>query len=301
MGSVRGLFTLPFADGRAGDGDQLIGRAAASAQVPQNSLFTLHVLRLAAGGPAVSVAWFVQEDSRAFIIVDSAALPSDLQRGRSVDVPFTLLNTGENAGAFQLSIVLSRNSFPGATDIRLGRRSFSSLTGGGRIQSTMTIQLPSDVPDGRYFIATFLEVPTTRDKLLRVHNGNFVRPVQLGSFPAPGRLTVSLNWSGSADLDLHVTDPMGETLYYFHPASAAGGSISRDRECAGQQGQSEVVSYPAGQAVSGKYQISVHYFRACGAAKDVAYNVSVESDAGTQTFNGVVHPGDYTRVADYVK
>ncbi|HSP05666.1 MAG TPA: hypothetical protein VLR94_00740, partial [Acidobacteriota bacterium] len=293
--------TFPSLTGQTGSGANLVDRAAGSARVPQNSLFTLHVLHLAAGGPEVSITWFVQEDSRAFVRVDSAGLPSQLQRGKTFDVPFSILNNGENAGAFQFSVVLSRNSFPGPTDFLLGRRSYSGLTAGGSLQSDITIQVPDGVPDGRYFIATFLEPANLRDRLLRVVNGNFVQPIALGSFPANGRLTFTLTWNGSADLDLHVTDPFGETIYYFHPSSASGGSLLNDRECGDTTDQPEVISYPSGQAASGKYQVSIHYFRACGASRDASWSLMIDSDKGSQSLQGVAHPGDYVHATDYVR
>ena len=296
-----GNFRLfPSVSGRATPNDSLVSRQASAAHAPQNSLFTLYVLRLSAGSAPVSFAWFVQQDSRAFVLVDSATFPSELQRGKSYQVPFTLLNTGEAAGPFQLSVLLSRNSFAGATDIPLGRRTFSGLPAHERIQSDMNIELPADVPDGRYFIATFLEAANIRDRTMRVHNGNFIKPIVLGPASANGSLSVTLSWNGSADLDLHLTDPYGETIYYFHPASASGGALQQDHECAAQD-QTEVITYPSGQAVSGAYAISIHYFRACNVPRDVSWKLIVTSDKGTQNYSGVVHPGDYIRAADYIR
>lgn len=292
---------FPSVSGRASGGDALTGQAASAFRVPQNSKFTMHKLTLSAGGPPVSIVFYFQEDSRAFILVDSASLPAKLERGKSYNVPFSILNTGENAGPFEISIVLSLNSFPGASDLRLARRSFSGLGAGQVINSELSIQTPGNLKDGLYFIATFLESPAgnARDKLLRVHNGNFVEPTVLGSFPASGRMDITLSWSGAADLDLHVTDPYAETIYYFHPTSESGGSLQQDGECAGSGDHQETVSYPSGMAASGMYQISIHYFRACGSANDVTWNVKVDSDKGTQNYSGNIHPGDYLRAADY--
>ena len=137
--------------------------------------------------------------------------------------------------------------------------------------------------------------------MLRVHNGNFVEPAVLGSFPASGSMGVTLSWSGEADLDLHVTDPYGETIYYFRPTGESGGTLQQDSECAGSGEHQEVVSYPSGMAAAGTYQISVHYFRSCGSAGDVSWNVKVDSDKGTQNYSGSIHPGQYLRAADYVR
>lgn len=291
---------FPSVSGRATQSDSLVSRQSTVAHAPQNSLFTLYVLRLSTGTTTVSFAWFVQQDSRAFVLVDSVTFPSELQRGKSYQVPFALLNTGEAAGPFRLSVMLSRNSFAGATDIPLGRRTFSGMPPHEKIQSDMTVELPANVPDGRYFIATFLEAANIRDRTMRVHNGNFIKPIALGATPANGSLTVTLRWSGAADLDLHLTDPYGETIYYFHPASASGGALQQDRECAAQD-QTEVIAYPTGQAVSGAYAISIHYFRTCNEPRDVSWKLTVTSDKGTQDYSGVIHPGDYIRAADYTR
>lgn len=291
---------FPSVSGQATQNDSLVSRQASAAHAPENSIFTLYVLRLSAGSAPVSFAWFVQQDSRAFVLVDSVTFPTELQRGKSLQVPFTLLNTGEAAGPFQLSVLLSRNSFAGATDIHLGRRIFAGIPAHERIQSEMSVELPADVPDGRYFIATFLEAANIRDRTMRVHNGNFIKPIVLGPAAANGNLSVTLSWNGSADLDLHLTDPFGETIYYFHPTSASGGALQQDRECASQD-QTEMITYPSGQAVSGTYSISIHYFRACKEPRDVSWKVTVNSDKGTQNYSGVIHPGDYIRAADYIR
>jgi hypothetical protein len=286
-------------NGVAGPGDALFKRAAEAALVPQNSVFTIHVLSLTFEGRSVSVAWIVQQDDRPFVLVDSAKFPSGLERGKSYRLPFTIVNSGGDAGAFNLSVVLSRSSRPGINDPRLARRSFAGLGEHGRIQSEISINVPVGIADGLYYISTLLEPADARDRRLRLHNGNMLKLAGIGNVPAPGSMSISLSWNGDADLDLHVTDPAGETIYYFHPTSASGAGLNRDRQCGGDLATTEVVSYSSNQAPGGKYLISVHHFRSCGQPADVPWKITVDSDRGSQTFTGVIRPGNYVRAAEY--
>ncbi|UCS91941.1 hypothetical protein KZP23_14540 [Echinicola marina] len=43
-----------------------------------------------------------------------------------------------------------------------------------------------------------------------------------------GVIQIGLSWDTEADIDLHVTDPNGETIYYDNPSSASGGYLDRD-------------------------------------------------------------------------
>src|SRR6185436_17897964 len=154
-------------------------------------------------------------------------------------------------------VVLSKNGFVGPTDTKLAQRSFSGIGPGERISSEMEAAVPSSTPPGRYFIGTLLEIDNKKTRLVRLNNSaNPIRPITVGDFPANGRIQIELTWDGNADLDLHVTDPYGETIYYFHPSSQSGGAYQEDRECYNNSGQAERVIYNDGSAAAGNYQIS---------------------------------------------
>ena len=92
-------------------------------------------------------------------------------------------------------------------------------------------------------------------------------------------ITVRLGWakeSGATDIDLHVTDPFGEEIYYSHMRSASGGWLDRD-DLVGPG--PEHVYWT--QAPNGAYLIQVHYYGSDGHAV-TTYNVTI--NAGGKTF-----------------
>ncbi|MDX1440320.1 MAG: hypothetical protein R3284_10510, partial [Rubricoccaceae bacterium] len=85
---------------------------------------------------------------------------------------------------------------------------------------------------------------------------------QLGT----GDVQVTLRWDTQADIDLHVTDPSGEEIFYGHTQSASGGQLDVDANAGcSNDPQVENIYWPTGGAPSGTYQLSVNYFGACGA------------------------------------
>jgi hypothetical protein len=72
----------------------------------------------------------------------------------------------------------------------------------------------------------------------------------------PVDVRVVINWNmNSTDIDLHVTDPNGETCFYSHKATAIGGRISQDMT----QGYGPE-QFMLKKAVKGKYKVYVNYF-----------------------------------------
>ena len=72
----------------------------------------------------------------------------------------------------------------------------------------------------------------------------------------PVDIRVVINWNmNNTDIDLHVTDPNGETCFYSHKATALGGRISQDIT----QGYGPE-QFMLKKAVKGKYKVYVNYF-----------------------------------------
>lgn len=92
-------------------------------------------------------------------------------------------------------------------------------------------------------------------------------------------ITVRLEWekeSGATDIDLHVTDPFGEEIYYNHMNSASGGWLDRD-DLVGPG--PEHVYWT--QAPNGVYLVQVHYY---GSESHAVTTYSVTINAGEDTF-----------------
>lgn len=67
-----------------------------------------------------------------------------------------------------------------------------------------------------------------------------------------------------ADLDLYVTDPAQETVYFANSPSVAGGVLEADRRCDDPAPRSEIVRFA--HAPAGAYRVGVDYPERCGMA-----------------------------------
>lgn len=293
---------FPSTSGKVSNSNSMEAAFISVLPAPENSKFIIYNLKLNTGSDSVpaSISWIVQEDSRGMVIVQSADFPREsLRPGSTYNVPFTISNSGGTAGPFVLFFLLSKNSSVARSDIRLKQISFDGLESRGKISSQTDLTIPSNVSPGRYFIGTLLE---SSDPGTRVLNGSgTIRPEGVGEFPSNGQLEVTLTWDDDADLDLHLTDPFGETIHYFRPTSLSGGSLDSDMECFNTGTKTERISYPQGSAASGAYLISVHYFRSCNSGKAVHWTVNVTSDGKSQSFEGTISPGQYLRVVDFTR
>ena len=82
------------------------------------------------------------------------------------------------------------------------------------------------------------------------------------SLAAPG-LVVTLVWNAPVDLDLYVTDPARETLYYANPRTASGGSLEADQRCAGRSVGPQVERARWTAPPPGRYRVGVDFPEVC--------------------------------------
>ena len=79
-----------------------------------------------------------------------------------------------------------------------------------------------------------------------------------------GGVQVSLTWSAPVDLDLYVTDPSLETVYFANPRSQTGGLLEQDVTC-----QTVFSSVPRLERArwdhppAGHYRVGVDFIDAC--------------------------------------
>lgn len=104
--------------------------------------------------------------------------------------------------------------------------------------------------------------------------GDFLTKVQArGSFDQKG-LLVQLAFGPEADLDLYVTDPRLETVYFANHRSKSGGEISADNRCDGEAFRIEEIRF--GVPEPGRYRVGIDYPEGCdGAGEPSAHAVSV--------------------------
>jgi hypothetical protein len=98
-----------------------------------------------------------------------------------------------------------------------------------------------------------------------------------------GDIRVTLQWTSdpaeTVDMDLRVTDPNGETIYWADRTSASGGVLDRDDDVCGatNDGQSiENVFWADGTAPAGTYTVNVDEWSRCaGNTSAASWTVSV--------------------------
>lgn len=103
-----------------------------------------------------------------------------------------------------------------------------------------------------------------------------------------GALVVQLAFDGSADLDLYVSDPLQETVYYANTPSRSGGFLDRDRTCNDAAPRVETIVFE--RPPPGRYRVGVEHAMPCGA--DAAAPFGVRALHGEQRFerSGVLPP-----------
>ena len=101
-------------------------------------------------------------------------------------------------------------------------------------------------------------------------------------------LLVQLMFDSDVDLDLYVTGPMLETVYFANHKSKSGGEISDDVRCDTEGERLESVSFPA--PMSGRYRVGVDFPARCaGEPGPAAFAVRVQHPGEELSKTGTVY------------
>jgi hypothetical protein len=112
---------------------------------------------------------------------------------------------------------------------------------------------------------------------------------------APGGLRVRLAFSAAADLDLYVTDPSFETVYFANSPNLAGGRLEADVRCDAVSPRVETILFPA--ILPGVYRVGVDFPQACeGGASRTAFAVQFEGRGVEATHQGRINKGHFLPV-----
>lgn len=108
-----------------------------------------------------------------------------------------------------------------------------------------------------------------------------------------GDVQVTLIWNTLNDLDLHVTDPAGEEVYFNHPFSASGAILDVDANLGCNRNITpspvENIFWPTGAAPRGAFRVEVNYYEHCrGALETDSYTVRVLVDGKLEEFTGTL-------------
>jgi hypothetical protein len=116
------------------------------------------------------------------------------------------------------------------------------------------------------------------------------------SLPASGfGVNVLLTWDAPVDLDLYVTDPTSETVYFANNPSRSGARLLRDTRCSDiattKSPLLEQASVPNPRP--GRYRIGVDFIDACGAPQPVSFRVRVEFAGKRREVTGTIRPEEF--------
>ena len=114
----------------------------------------------------------------------------------------------------------------------------------------------------------------------------------VGRLP-PGQVRVRLAFGARADLDLYVTDPSQESVYFANSPSRAGGTLERDMRCDDPAPRVETVTF--GAAPAGRYRVGVDFPPAAcdGARNPTVFVVVFESHGERQEKRLSIRPGEF--------
>jgi len=105
--------------------------------------------------------------------------------------------------------------------------------------------------------------------------------------PVARGVIVTLRWTAPVDLDLYVTDPTLETVYFANPRTASGGVLERDARCADRQPGERVERARWTRPPPGKYRVGVDYLETCaGRASEAEYALRVDVDGQRREITG---------------
>ncbi len=107
---------------------------------------------------------------------------------------------------------------------------------------------------------------------------------------ASAEVLVRLMFDAAVDLDLYVTDPLLDTVYFARHESRTGGVISEDVRCDSDGPRVEEVRFDT--LWPGRYRVGVDFPRRCDGARSIhpaPYAIEVTADGQTHRTHGLVN------------
>ncbi len=90
-------------------------------------------------------------------------------------------------------------------------------------------------------------------------------------------VSVALVWDAPVDLDLYLTDPTWETVYFANTPSRSGARLLRDTRCDGPAVGASIERAEMAVPLAGRYRVGVDFSDLCGAPRaPVSFRVVVD-------------------------
>ncbi len=112
-------------------------------------------------------------------------------------------------------------------------------------------------------------------------------------------LNVFLTWSAPVDLDLYVTDPTQETVYFGNNPSRTGGQLLRDARCGDvREGGPFLEQARVSAPKIGRYRVGVDFIDRCAAPRQpVSFRIVALLGGAQREITGTISPEQFQPVA----
>lgn len=105
-------------------------------------------------------------------------------------------------------------------------------------------------------------------------------------------LVIRLAFGPEADLDLYVTDPLLESIYFANRSARSGGALTLDVRCDTTGPRMEEIRFPA--PLPGRYRVGIDFPRRCDdEPDDAAFAVSVDGAGVHERARGSLSPAQF--------
>ena len=97
------------------------------------------------------------------------------------------------------------------------------------------------------------------------------------TFDSNTQMRVALSWESEDDLDLHILDPKGETIFYLNRNSEIGGKLDLDANSHAEHLYDypiETISWKNGSLVKGEYSIIVDLYKKRSNLEKIPYQIT---------------------------
>jgi hypothetical protein len=111
-----------------------------------------------------------------------------------------------------------------------------------------------------------------------------------------GDVQITLTWTNTADLDLHVFDPNNEEIFWNHTHSASNGVLDVD-DIDGYG--PENIYWPQGEAPNGEYKVYVHHYPWPDQPSNSNYSVLITAFGETKSFSGSISFDQTIHIVDF--